>query len=293
MSAVLDTQNRPSAVRFGSDDNFCDGGYQVPGISKSQRDRSGALLNIPFAAAAIKTEPPTSATPSRPAFPAKRQDQNEILDLPTPNSAHLNSSSWNLPGHAKAEAHNDSSDDQKQQPRKRRKGTSSTGETATKSKNHDGSPAKERNEGGASSSSGNKRRKPAQERASSPQSPESSEDEVEDAPSSARKRKEKKQPRQNLSDKQKRENHIMSEKKRRHLIKTGYADLNKLVPALAGGKSALSRSESLFECQTYLESLLVGTQEIMKVLGVGQQELCDRVGVELGAIALKSDEHPD
>ncbi|KAF1826257.1 uncharacterized protein K489DRAFT_303288, partial [Dissoconium aciculare CBS 342.82] len=60
-----------------------------------------------------------------------------------------------------------------------------------------------------------------------------------------RKRKDKKQPRQNLSDKQKRENHIMSEKKRRQLIKTGYADLNKLVPALAGGKNGMSRSESL------------------------------------------------
>ncbi|EMF17772.1 uncharacterized protein SEPMUDRAFT_23294, partial [Sphaerulina musiva SO2202] len=50
---------------------------------------------------------------------------------------------------------------------------------------------------------------------------------------------------ENLTDDQKRANHIISEKKRREIINQGYRDLNELTPALAMGKSGLSRSECL------------------------------------------------
>ncbi|KAF2723974.1 hypothetical protein K431DRAFT_194513, partial [Polychaeton citri CBS 116435] len=51
--------------------------------------------------------------------------------------------------------------------------------------------------------------------------------------------------RQNLTEDQKRANHIQSEQKRRNIIKQGYDDLNGLVPSLAGGKSGFSKSEIL------------------------------------------------
>jgi hypothetical protein len=289
MPVMLDSRTRPSPVRFGSDDNFSNGGYQAPVYQRGQRDRSGALLNIPFAVEAIKPEIPTSS-PAQAVFATKGQDGNaresNIADLPTPTSAHQ--ASWNNQGQTMTEAENESDDAQEQQPRKRRKAGSSTVEGSTKKK-LSRSLAEENDEANT------KRRKSVQVRASSPQSNAGSESEEDDeeVPSSARKRKEKKQPRQNLSDKQKRENHIMSEKKRRQLIKTGYADLNKLVPALAEGKTGLSRSESLFECQIYLEGLLVGTKQVMEALGIGEKELCDKVGVEVGAIALKNDQYPD
>lgn len=44
-----------------------------------------------------------------------------------------------------------------------------------------------------------------------------------------------KAPRENLTEEQKRENHIKSEQKRRNIIKNGFNDLTAVVPTLAGG----------------------------------------------------------
>ncbi|KXT02795.1 hypothetical protein AC578_5370 [Pseudocercospora eumusae] len=73
---------------------------------------------------------------------------------------------------------------------------------------------------------------------------------------------------ENLTDQQKRFNHIQSEKKRRELINTGYNTLNVLVPALAQGKSGLSRSECLTEVNMYLQTLSQGNAEILRQLGL-------------------------
>ncbi|ORY63989.1 uncharacterized protein BCR38DRAFT_301822, partial [Pseudomassariella vexata] len=51
-----------------------------------------------------------------------------------------------------------------------------------------------------------------------------------------------KPPRENLSDEQKRQNHILSEQKRRTLIKEGFEDLQEIIPNLKNGgysKSAM------------------------------------------------------
>ncbi|CAK4028686.1 hypothetical protein AC579_8699 [Lecanosticta acicola] len=79
--------------------------------------------------------------------------------------------------------------------------------------------------------------------------------------------------RETLSDAQKRDNHIQSEKKRRNIINQGYEDLNRLVPCLASGKSGLSRSECLQEIACYLESLIRGADSAMNWLKVSRQEL--------------------
>jgi hypothetical protein len=60
--------------------------------------------------------------------------------------------------------------------------------------------------------------------------------------------------RENLTEEQKRSNHILSEQKRRDLIKQGYKDLNELVPAVRGG--GLSKSQILTEAANFLDKLI-------------------------------------
>jgi hypothetical protein len=74
------------------------------------------------------------------------------------------------------------------------------------------------------------------------------------------------QARQNLTDTQKRENHIKSEKMRRDLIKIQYDTLDELVPALKGGKSGLSRADILNEITEYVETVQFGNQAVGNAL---------------------------
>lgn len=76
-----------------------------------------------------------------------------------------------------------------------------------------------------------------------------------------------KPPRENLTEDQKRENHIKSEQKRRTLIKEGFDDLNELVPDLRGGGH--SKSVVLVMAADWLEDLIGGN----KVLRARLQEL--------------------
>ncbi|KFY44394.1 hypothetical protein V495_03484 [Pseudogymnoascus sp. VKM F-4514 (FW-929)] len=63
-----------------------------------------------------------------------------------------------------------------------------------------------------------------------------------------------KMARENLTEDQKRENHIKSEQKRRTLIKEGFEDLNELVPELRGG--GFSKSAVLVMAADWLEELI-------------------------------------
>ncbi|CAK7233912.1 hypothetical protein SBRCBS47491_008771 [Sporothrix bragantina] len=69
-----------------------------------------------------------------------------------------------------------------------------------------------------------------------------------------------KPPRENLTEEQKRENHIKSEQKRRTLIKTGFDDLCILVPGLQGGN--LSKSLVLTTAASWLTELLEGNKRL-------------------------------
>lgn len=74
-----------------------------------------------------------------------------------------------------------------------------------------------------------------------------------------------KPPRENLTEEQKRSNHIMSEQKRRDLIKRGFEDLHILVPELRQG--GLSKSSVLMEAATFLERLVKVNGELRRRLG--------------------------
>lgn len=69
-----------------------------------------------------------------------------------------------------------------------------------------------------------------------------------------------------LTDEQRRQNHIKSEKNRRDLIKINYTELNNVIPALKGGKSGLSKSEVLREIVDFIEELEAGNEHMEKVL---------------------------
>jgi hypothetical protein len=70
--------------------------------------------------------------------------------------------------------------------------------------------------------------------------------------------------RENLSDAQKRENHIQSEQKRRNLIKQGFDDLCTLVPGLNAG--GYSKAAVLAQTLEFLTELLDGNRALEKVL---------------------------
>lgn len=64
--------------------------------------------------------------------------------------------------------------------------------------------------------------------------------------------------RENLTEDQKRENHIKSEQKRRTLIREGFEDLGELVPGLRGG--GFSKSAVLIMSADWLEDLIQGNK---------------------------------
>ncbi|XXG97694.1 hypothetical protein Hte_004001 [Hypoxylon texense] len=72
-----------------------------------------------------------------------------------------------------------------------------------------------------------------------------------------------KQPRENLTDAQKRENHIRSEQKRRGAIKEGFDDLGEITPNLKGG--GYSKSTMLSIAGEWLEKILSGNEELEKL----------------------------
>jgi hypothetical protein len=74
--------------------------------------------------------------------------------------------------------------------------------------------------------------------------------------------------RENLTEEQKRENHIKSEQKRRTLIREGFEDLNQLVPGLRGG--GFSKSAVLIMSADWLESLLQGNEVLRQRLATMQ-----------------------
>src|SRR5262249_16344917 len=74
-----------------------------------------------------------------------------------------------------------------------------------------------------------------------------------------------KPPRENLTDEQKRNNHIMSEQKRRDLIKRGFEQLHQLVPELRAG--GLSKSSVLMEAAGFLEKVVQANGTMRRRLG--------------------------
>ena len=77
--------------------------------------------------------------------------------------------------------------------------------------------------------------------------------------------------RENLTEEQKRENHIKSEQKRRTLIREGFDDLNQLVPGLRGG--GFSKSAVLIMAADFLEETIQGNDILRQRLDTMKRQL--------------------
>ncbi|KAL2257872.1 hypothetical protein VTK26DRAFT_9063 [Humicola hyalothermophila] len=73
-----------------------------------------------------------------------------------------------------------------------------------------------------------------------------------------------KAPRENLTEEQKRENHIRSEQKRRNIIKNGFNDLTAVVPTLAGG--GYSKAAMLNMTADWLAQIMEENEKLRKRL---------------------------
>jgi hypothetical protein len=144
-------------------------------------------------------------------------------------------------------------DEQDSRSRKRRKS-----KFEAEADDDDESPAS------ATNKAGNKKRKSTKKTSSNDSPTPSSEQSAKRRKSTAAANAAAKTARENLTEDQKRENHIKSEQKRRTLIREGFEDLGELVPGLRGG--GFSKSAVLIMAADWLEELIQGNEVLRRRL---------------------------
>ncbi|KAI9158473.1 hypothetical protein HJFPF1_06468 [Paramyrothecium foliicola] len=217
----------PTSLQWGSDSNFSPAqGY----ISDQSRERAESLQQERLKVLEC-FEVSQSASTTRPSSPVNNQ--------PIPSGKEINQAPSNT---------DQKRNDADAPPRKRRK-----------SKNVKDEPIDDDADiSNTNLPKASRRRKSKVEPGTSPTPPQA---EV----GSANKRRKSavngaKPSRENLSEEQKRENHIRSEQKRRTLIKEGFDDLCELVPGLKAG--GFSKSTMLTMAADWLEEILKGNKEL-------------------------------
>jgi hypothetical protein len=296
------TQRRPPIYQYGSDQNFSQQGYQTAGYSAPEA-RYGSLLNLPLAGPAIESTAPVTAAQHAGVMRDNSQQHrhslpNNLQELSSAALAHqhaaLQSAGSSLPrSTAQLHASNAMEDNgMTQQSRKRRRSqpedegampySYAQGETQNIVGATRRAPVALKQEitndfyqagNGTPPGTSNKRHKSSPRAgtasataSASPSTPAASAFRA--SASSKKRRSDVKQPRHNLSDTQKRNNHIASEQKRRDAMKNNYDELNKYVPALRQGGQGMSRSEILQHSGDWLEALKVGNESIMTAYGL-------------------------
>jgi hypothetical protein len=217
------TLGKTGYLRWGSDSGFDDqAGYRGPPNQQTPEERTKVLLS-----ALDCLEPQSSGAPSRASSPPPRQFGNG------------NDSEW--PESSRLVGGNEFNMGDPSRPVKRHKRISDDDDLSPTSGgllNH----ARPRTTKDRRFSSSN------------------------DNPNSSTRRKSNagglKAARENLTEEQKRANHILSEQKRRNLIKQGFDDLCTIVPQLRGG--GYSKSTMLGQAAHWLEELSQGN-ELLKV----------------------------
>ncbi|KAL1900884.1 hypothetical protein Sste5346_001945 [Sporothrix stenoceras] len=266
MGTVLHRQE----LQWGTDQSFA----QKQFTPRSEKETTEALLSVHFKSMECLA-PNHSAGTTRPSSPTY-DSQFTALNLKTRTSSSLGDAEANgKPAMAP--------------PRKRRKGKGTKGddndqdadENSTLSVNSVKGEGDEEATGAGLTKNGKPRKRkakaaanghpPSQSSASPPNllpaaaEPSSTDGVGSDAGSAAPTKRRRsaalaKPPRENLTEEQKRENHIKSEQKRRTLIKTGFEDLCILVPGLQGGN--LSKSLVLTTASSWLSELLDGNKRL-------------------------------
>jgi hypothetical protein len=184
-----------------------------------------------------------------------------IETMHAPSSADTTRPSSPVPRHADASHQRTKSldDDPDSRPRKRRK-----------NKIQD-DVEEDDDEWPASASKQGKKRKPTKKHSSNESPAPESEQGQKRRKSAAITNAAAKAARENLTEDQKRENHIKSEQKRRTLIREGFEDLGELVPGLRGG--GFSKSAVLIMAADWLEELVQGNEALRRRLDSMQRRV--------------------
>ncbi|EED15499.1 HLH transcription factor, putative [Talaromyces stipitatus ATCC 10500] len=212
-------------LRWGSDAGFVDQGYQRPaGMENTDEVTKNLLENMKC------LEPQTSTTNTRAPTPTR------AFEIPhNGNWNNINGSYMSQP----SESVNHDEGESSPRPRKRSKI-----KIQEEDSDDNGTPPRLKKARGVS---GGKARRGSSENASKrPKAQQGS------------------KTRENLTEEQKRTNHILSEQKRRNLIKQGFDELCALVPELRGG--GFSKSAMLIQAADYLEEVLNGNNILRQQL---------------------------
>ena len=233
-------QNSKADIRWGSDSGFgAPQGFLAPAnqekVSAMERYHIKAVEGAFMEMGHRRSSSADSTRPSSPVPAHSSTSHRRIKSI----------------GRAKDE------DDQDSRPAKRRK--SKFQEDA---EDDDDSPAS------ATNRAGGKKRKTTK-KTSSNDSPTPSELSHNKRKSTAAANAAAKTARENLTEDQKRENHIKSEQKRRTLIREGFEDLGELVPGLRGG--GFSKSAVLIMSADWLEDLIQGNEVLRRRLDALQR----------------------
>lgn len=294
------SQRRPPIYQYGSDQNFSQQGYQAAGYSTPEQQYNG-LLNLPLAGVVSESTIPISAAQQAGGMREHSQQHRHSLpsslqDLSSAALAHqhatLQSADSTFPRSATQmhASHAMENVAMSQQSRKRRRSqpeddaqdNSSTTRHAPVKQEASNDYYQPGNAAPAGTSNKRQRASPRPATASatasaSPSAPTASNLAASTlrASSSKKRRSDAKQPRHNLSDTQKRNNHIASEQKRRDAMKINYEELHVYVPSLRRGNQGLSRSEILQQSGDWLQTLTVGNASIMAAYGLTFEDIDD------------------
>ena len=223
------SSSRAGHFHWGSDSNFHeDQAYLVPPHQETEEDVTQGLMQNMACLQSATTTRPSSPNVVRQSKSKSRRQQQSPLDADS-----------------RTKSENSVNDDEKSsRPRKRRK-------TSIKTEDVDSDLSDAAEDAAKKRKSKKKQTSPFPEEGSV-----------------AKRRKSsgnaQKNNRENLSEKQKRENHILSEQKRRNLIKQGFADLCELVPDLRTG--GFSKSAILVQAASWLETILKENEELRRNL---------------------------
>ena len=224
-STSLDQQAavKESPLQWGSDTGFVDHGYLAPPDMRSEEERTSGLLH-----SLDCLESQDSAANTRPPSPSRKHIDRNGTDWSSLNSS--------------------TSQKQRLISNCDQVGEGSRSGKIPKSRTR---PKEEDVDiGGQNGESSSNRSSKARRFSSNKETPRKSK--VQSAMT--------KQGRENLTEEQKRTNHILSEQKRRNLIKQGFDDLCTLVPELNGG--GFSKSTMLIQAADWLEDLLRGNEQL-------------------------------
>ncbi|EQL38160.1 hypothetical protein BDFG_00537 [Blastomyces dermatitidis ATCC 26199] len=251
-------QQRISTLRWGSDSRFSDRRYRAPVDEPNEEDRTKDLLqNLDCLESQSSATNTRASSPVRRSFdPAMPEWASLGTSAPSPSTNNgVKSSSASIPTQNDPTQAEDGS-----RPKKRRKSRN-----RMKDDDMDIDPPNNNNKINSTNNSTNNK-EPNGRQSSSRSRRFSSTGTDSTTTTTTRKPKTGQggKPRENLTEEQKRTNHILSEQKRRNLIKQGFDDLCALVPELHGG--GFSKSTMLVQAAEWLEDLLRGNERLQNQL---------------------------